>query len=144
METRDRVAIAAESGLDGDHAGKYPDRIVTVMAAEAWAAALAALDPSLGPDALDWTTRRANLLVEGAALPRAKGGVVKIGAVVLEVTGQTWPCKRMEEAQPGLLKALAKDWRGGLTCKVIEPGETSLGDPVEILVSPPEIVRKLP
>ncbi|MEL6209012.1 MAG: MOSC domain-containing protein, partial [Pseudomonadota bacterium] len=70
--------------------------------------------------------------------------VVQVGDVQFEVTGQTWPCKRMEEAQTGLLKALAKDWRGGVTCRVLVPGEIAVGDPVSIPVSPPEMVRRLP
>ena len=90
-----------------------------MLAREAWEAALEAL----GAPGIDWTARRANLLVEGAALPRAAGGVVRIGAVVLEVTGQTSPCSRMEEVRPGLLRALAPDWRGGITCRVVEDGQ---------------------
>ncbi len=145
MVTRESVAVAASSGLEGDHAGKAPDRMVTVMSAEAWRDALDALDPPLeAGERLDWTVRRANLLTEGAALPRARGGVIRIGELVLAVTGQTWPCKRMEEARPGLLKALARDWRGGVTCAVREAGKVSVGDSVEILVSPPEVKRRLP
>ncbi|MEM7766636.1 MAG: MOSC domain-containing protein [Pseudomonadota bacterium] len=145
METRDAVSVAVSGGLDGDHAGKYPDRIVTVMAREAWHAALAELGlPETGDRALPWTTRRANLLTDGVELPRAEGGVIAIGALRLEVTGQTWPCKRMEEAQPGLLKALAKDWRGGVTCRVLVPGEVAVRDAVAVPVSPPEVVRRLP
>lgn len=145
METRETVNVTAAGGLDGDHAGKAPDRMVTVMSAEAWQDALDALAPALGEaETLDWTVRRANLLTDGVNLPRAVGGVIAIGDVILEVTGQTWPCKRMEEARKGLLKALARDWRGGVTCSVRQAGVVSVGDPVEILVSPPEIVRRLP
>ena len=35
----------------------------------------------------------------------------------LEVTGETDPCERMEEIQPGLFQALAPGWRGGVTCR---------------------------
>ena len=141
MIERQDAAINQLSGLEGDHAGKYPDRLVTILSAEAWADALAALPET---PSLHWTVRRANLLVSGVALPRAKGGVVQIGEVRREVTGQTWPCKRMEEVQPGLLKALAKDWRDGLTCKVIDEGRISIGDSVDVLVSPSETIRRLP
>ena len=89
------------------------------------------------PAACPGPSRRANLLVEGVELPRAKGGILRIGAVRLEVTGQTYPCVRMEEARPGLLKALAKDWRGGVTCRVLSGGQIALGDAVEVLVRPP-------
>ncbi|MEO1787303.1 MAG: MOSC domain-containing protein [Pseudomonadota bacterium] len=145
METLNAVDVTADGGLAGDHAGKYPDRMVTILDEAAWHAALSDLElPIERRDALDWTVRRANLLTRGAALPRAKGGVVQVGDVQFEVTGQTWPCKRMEEAQTGLLKALAKDWRGGVTCRVLVPGEIAVGDPVSIPVSPPEMVRRLP
>ena len=134
--------ITAEAGLDGDCKGhKFPLRQITVLAREAWEAALA----ELGGRELAWTARRANLLVAGVALPRAKGGVLRIGAVRLEVTGQTYPCGRMEEVRPGLLKALAKDWRGGVTCRVLEGGRIALGDSVEVLVRPlPERMPSLP
>ena len=145
MAPLETVEITGDSGLVGDHAGKHPDRLVTVLAAEAWRAALDALDPPLSDDdSLPWTVRRANILTKGADLPRAAGGLIQLGPVILEVTGQTWPCKRMEEARPGLLKALARDWRGGVTCRVAEPGTVSVGDAVAVLNSPPEIVRKLP
>src|SRR5262249_12292836 len=95
------------------------------------------------PD-LPWTTRRANLLVEGVELPHAAGGILRIGPVRLEVTAQTYPCARMEEAHAGLLSALAKAWRGGGTCRVLEGGPIALGDPAEVIVRPPHIMRRLP
>lgn len=73
-------------------------------------------------------------------LPRAVGGVVRIGSVRLEVTGQTYPCLRMDEACPGLLRALAKDSRGGITTRVIQDGAIGLGASVD----PPEITPRLP
>lgn len=143
----DAVKIDPE-GLVGDHARNRddrPDRIVSILAAEDWAAACADLEPLADPEEdLHWLTRRANLLVEGIRLPRVTGAVLKIGDVELEVRAQTYPCKRMEDARPGLLKALAKDWRGGVLCKVITSGEISKGQPVEIVSSPPEVERRLP
>jgi MOSC domain-containing protein YiiM len=133
--------ITPEGGLAGDFKGaKHPRRQITVLAREDWLAALAEIG---GPD-LSWTARRANLLVEGVDLPRAVGGILRIGSVRLEVTAQTYPCARMEEAQAGLLSALAKDWRGGVTCRVLEGGPITLGDPVEVTARPQRIERKLP
>jgi MOSC domain-containing protein YiiM len=143
MQTIEAGRISTEGGLDGDHKGpKFPRRQITVLALEAWAAALA----ELGPDAADlpWTARRANLLVAGVALPRAIGGVVAIGPVILEVTFPTVPCGRMDAAFPGLRKALHPDWRGGITAKVLEGGNIAIGDAVSVLVSPPEQKRRLP
>ena len=139
-----------EDGLAGDHVrdrkgGARPNRIVSILAKEDWAAACADLSPPADPERdLPWLTRRANLLVEGVRLPRAEGAVLSIGGVELEIRKQTYPCKRMETARAGLLKALAKDWRGGVLCKVLKPGEVKVGDPVEIVSSPPESERRLP
>ena len=77
-------------------------------------------------------------------MPRAKGGVLKIGPIVLEIIGQTNPCHRMEEARRGSLSALHPAWRGGVTCTVREGGPIKLGDPVEIVLAPKEHVIRLP
>ena len=133
--------ISLEAGLAGDSKGaKFPLRQITVVAREAWAAATA----DAGDPTLPWTARRANLLVEGVELPKGKGGVLRIGPVRLEVTGQTYPCVRMEEARNGLLRALAKDWRGGVTCRVLMCGGICLGDAVEVLVPAHEVLPRLP
>jgi MOSC domain-containing protein YiiM len=140
QETSDAL-VTRQGGLVGDFKGaKYPRRQITVLAREDWDAALA----EIGRTDLHWTARRANLLVEGVKLPRATGGILRIGAVCLEVTAQTYPCARMEEAQAGLLSALAKDWRGGVTCRVLEGGPIALGRPVEVTACPPLIERRLP
>ena len=126
--------ITPAEGLAGDCKGaKYPRRQITVIEREGWERALAELGKQL-----PWTTRRANLLVEGIRLPRGAGSIVRIGPAELEVTGQTYPCRRMEEACPGLLSALAKDWRGGITARVLNGGPIALGDPVEVALSRPE------
>lgn len=147
VETLERGRIDVETGLEGDHRGaKLEARRVTVMAREDWEAALADLPADVPPEAraLPWTTRRANLLVEGVRLPRAKGGVFAVGPVALEITDQCAPCSRMEEAQRGLLRALAPDWRGGVLCRVLEGGSLALGDAVEVRHAPEERARVLP
>lgn len=145
MEVLTAAEVSLAAGLDGDFKGaKYPRRQITILTVESWSAALADLRDLAGPVPLPWTARRANLLVEGVALPRAKGGVVRIGEVVLEVTGQTWPCARMDEVHLGLLKALARDWRGGVTCAVRQSGCIVVGDEVHVLLSPPEHRIHLP
>ncbi len=77
-----------------------------------------------------WTIRRANLLVSGVANPRAAGGLLKVGPVLLKITGETQPCVRMDEQLPGLWKALEPDWLGGLTAMVREGGEIAVGHEV--------------
>ncbi len=81
---------------------------------------------------LPWTTRRANLFVEGVARPQQIGGCITIGDVVLEVMQETDPCQIMERAQAGLYDALKPAWRGGVCCRVVRGGEIALGDAVII------------
>ena len=146
MEEIAQAAITIERGLEGDHKGaKFPRRQVSVLALEDWRAALAELSDLAGAVELPWTARRANLLVEGVRLPRAIGARLRIGSVLIEVTAQTYPCGRMDEAHPGLLKALAQEWRGGVTGRVVEGGLIAIGDPATVVFSPPEeLVPRLP
>jgi MOSC domain-containing protein YiiM len=145
MQVQDSAILTAGAGVDGDHKGvKLPRRGVTILAREAWEAALAQLGAETGAPELPWTARRANLLTEDVELPRAVGGIIAVGPAVLEVTYPTMPCSRMEEARAGLMQALYPDWRGGVTCKVIEGGRVALGDPIEVLASPPERKVVLP
>ena len=91
-----RPAPASRATIKGI---KYPRRGVTVLAREAWEAALAELGDA---GDLDWTARRANLLVEGV------GAAARVGRRRAHRrrrdrghrTRRT-PCRRMEEAQPG-------------------------------------------
>lgn len=131
-----RAAVTAAQGVADDLRGRPGRRQVTVLSLEAWQAACAAA----GRPELPWTARRANLLVTGIDLASlaavnqaagADGAVLRIGAVELEVTGETAPCERMEEACPGLLAALAVGGRGGVTCRVRRGGELAAGDPVQ-------------
>ena len=114
-------------------------RQVSLMEAEAWAAALKDLPRADlhgdGPllDDKAWWRRRANLLVEGLRLPRAEGTRIRIGAqCLLQVTTECDPCPRMEEVAPGLEAALTPDWRGGFMAKVLEDGDIAVGDSVRI------------
>ena len=145
METQASGIVTVEAGLGGDFRGaKFKSRQITILAREDWEATLLDLAGLMGPPDLPWTVRRANLLVAGVRLPRAKGGVLRIGPVLVEITGQTYPCQRMEAAHAGLLSALAPDWRGGVTCCVLEGGPLTLGDPVSIAHAPQERMIQLP
>jgi MOSC domain-containing protein YiiM len=132
METLTAGRVGVDCGLEGDHRGvprpgKLPRRQVTVLAREAWEAACA----DLGRDVL-WTARRANLLIEGLALPRRAGDVIAIGEVRLQVHVEIDPCQRMDEAALGLRAALQPDWRGGIGCQVLQGGGVAVGDAVRI------------
>ena len=133
IETIDSVMVTVEAGLAGDYRGAVKPggkgrRQVTVMAREDWNAALV----ELGREDLAWSVRRANLLSEGIDLPQRPGARLVIGDVVLEVTGETDPCSRMEEIAPGLRAVLTPDWRGGVLTRVIAGGQITVGDLIRI------------
>ena len=123
---RQAAAVSIAFGIEGDVRGTTPDRQVTVLFREPWETACREVG-----SALPWVTRRANLLVEGSETPRS--GRLRIGEVVLEITGETKPCQVMEAARQGLRAALKPDWRGGVCCRVIAGGKIRIGDPVELL-----------
>ncbi|WP_282609339.1 MOSC domain-containing protein [Pelagibius sp. Alg239-R121] len=128
MEEIHAAGVTVEQGLEGDYRGKLRRRQISVLAREDWEATCA----EHGKD-LAWTTRRANLLVEGVALKEATGSRLKIGDVVLEIYCETDPCTIMDKASPGLRRALEPDWRGGVCCRVIKGGRISLGDDVDFI-----------
>jgi MOSC domain-containing protein YiiM len=53
-----------------------------------------------------------------------------IGSAMLEVTIPCEPCSRMEEIRTGLQEALKN--RRGVLCRVIEGGQISRGDAIEV------------
>ena len=72
---------------------------------------------------------RRNLVVSGINLLALKGQEIRIGPVVLRVTGLCHPCSRMEEAL-GMGGYSAMRGHGGITASVIGGGVMALGDPV--------------
>jgi len=127
MEEIPASAVSVEAGVAGDVRGRKPGRQVTVLFREGWDDACSDLNVSL-----PWTTRRANLYVEGVNRPRSIGGRICIGNVVLEVTQETAPCMLMEHFHKGLKGALTPDWRAGVSCNVISGGEIHVGDTVNL------------
>lgn len=127
MQMLNKASVTSEKGLEGDFRGRVSGRQVTVVAREAWEAAC--LD--LGMD-IDWTERRANILVEGVDLKETTGKQLHVGDVVFEITGETTPCSRMDQAQEGLRQSLEPDWRGGALCVIHKAGEIHVGDEVRV------------
>lgn len=127
METISAATVTVASGVDGDSRGKPDDRQVTVLTREAWEAACADLG-----SAPPWTTRRANILIEGLRVEGKVGRTIRIGDLELEITGETDPCNRMDEQVHGLRQALTPDWRGGVTCRVRHDGAIAVGDAVTL------------
>ncbi len=103
------------------------ERGLTLLSAAQWKAAC----DDLGM-ALPWTARRANVLVEVDTLGPLIGKRARLGSVLLRITGETKPCRQMEETQKGLLKALVPDQRGGVTAHVERGGAFKLGDVLTI------------
>lgn len=117
--------ITPDRGIEGDFRGAPGKRQVTVLFEHNWAAACAELGELEGRP---WTIRRANLFVTGIGNPERAGGLLRIGPVLLEVTGETDPCSRMDAQWQGLTTTLSSYWRGGVTTRVLEGGEVKVGD----------------
>ena len=127
MKQLGQCRLSPEEGLDGDFRGRSVNRQVTVLAQEDWREACS----ELGVD-LPWTTRRANLLIEGVSLFDTAGANLHIGSAILEITGETEPCARMEECHEGLRDALTPHWRGGVCCRVVAGGFLNVGASVDL------------
>ncbi len=128
MEELRAAAISTDRGVAGDARGVVKDRNVTLIFREDWEAACRDHGK-----ALPWITRRANLYVEGLAGFKHVGARIKVGDVVLEVTEENPPCKLMDMQSQGLRAVLEPDWRAGVACKVLTPGDISIGDRVEVV-----------
>lgn len=128
MLALEQAQISLTAGVTGDTRGRPGLRQVTVLSASAWleACALASVE-------LSWLARRANILVDGLDLQGSTGAILQLGEQVeLLVTGELDPCRRMDEAAPGLRLALADDWRGGVTCQVRHGGVLRVGSPARL------------
>ena len=117
--------VSVEAGIAGDIRGRKRNSQVTVLFRESWEDACRDLGV-----ALPWTTRRANLFVEGVPPPQHSGGQIRIGGVSLQIVLETEPCQLMERAHTGLKAALTPNWRGGVSCNVLSGGNIRLGDAV--------------
>ena len=127
MILKQEAIVTTEKGVEGDYRGKPGNRQVTVVSRESWDKACQDLNQSL-----PWIARRANLLVDGIILEKSTGSFLQIGKLVLEITGETEPCHRMDEFFQGLQEVLKPDWRGGVTCRVVSSGIIKIDDTVII------------
>jgi MOSC domain-containing protein YiiM len=122
MEPHTRARAIAEHGLEGcAHARPGTKRQVLFASAEH-------LD-ALG---VEYGRIRENFTIEGDDVHRwPVGQRIRVGEAQFEITMVCDPCSRMEEIRPGLQQEL--DGRRGMLARVIESGEVSAGDEVELL-----------
>jgi MOSC domain-containing protein YiiM len=122
MESRERALAVADHGLEGcAHARPGGKRQVLFASSEHLEAV--GVDPG---------RIRENLTVSGADVQEwPVGQRVRAGGAVFEVTMVCDPCERMDAIRPGLRGEL--DGRRGMLAKVIEQGEVTVGDAVELI-----------
>jgi MOSC domain-containing protein YiiM len=128
MKTMDEADVSVDLGVVGDYRGaKSKERQVTVLSQEQWEDACRVVGLRV-----PWSARRSNILVGDIRFgPHDVGKKIRIGNdVVLLITGETFPCGRMDEAQAGLKMAIKPEWRGGVTCTVVTGGKIEIGDKV--------------
>jgi MOSC domain-containing protein YiiM len=129
---REVTAIAGR-GLVGDRAEVRPSRVRQVTLIDA--AAVARMSERLGRGAIDPALLRRNVVVAGVDLEAARGGQLRVGEVLLRVTGPCDPCARMEEALgAGGFEVMRN--LGGLTAVVLIGGALGLGSPVTVEPDP--------
>mgnify|MGYP001162611347 CR=1 FL=1 len=117
--------VRASEGIKDSAKEPHADRQVTVLSKESWEAATESIGKSVDPG-----ERRANFIVSGVKLEETIGKILQIGELKIKVTGETFPCKLMDEVSDGLRDALKPEWRGGVTGSVINDCLVKKGDSV--------------
>ncbi len=126
------IQVTLKTGLENDYRGQcHPLYQVTLMSAKTWNA----ICQNAGIT-LDWTARRANLLIDDMDFSQGEeliGQQIQVGKILLEIMAETDPCSRMDECHPGLKKMLTPNWFGGVRCKVLKAGTIQIGDRIHLL-----------
>lgn len=121
------VTVLANYGLQGDwRSHQNTGRQLTLIEEEA----LAAVGTQLGSGVPPGASRR-QVVVRGIPLNFTVGSTLRIGPVVLAITGLCDPCENMEDTiGPGAREALRN--RGGVCARVLEGGTLRVGDPLVV------------
>jgi MOSC domain-containing protein YiiM len=100
MDARNVAELEAGRGLAGN-ADRGGRRQVTLISEQRWRELMVEAGASLSPAA-----RRANIVISSIDLENSRGRVLRVGSCRLRIGGETRPCEQMEEAAPGLQKAM--------------------------------------
>jgi MOSC domain-containing protein YiiM len=73
-------------------------------------------------------------MVKGVELRETVGRILSIGDLKVKISGETKPCKIMDEACEGLMEALNTKWRGGVFGCVLNDASVKVGDDVDWLL----------
>ena len=122
MDGHDRARAIADHGLEGcAHARPGNKRQVLFASSE-----------HLESVGVEPGRIRENFTVSGVDVQAwPVGQRVRVGDAVFEITMVCDPCERMEAIRPGLRAEL--EGRRGMLARVIEEGDVTLGDAVELL-----------
>lgn len=128
MLVLDCAVFEAGRGVSGDRYSRLDGgRQVTLIEAESLAAMASYLAIDIPPEAA-----RRNVVTQGINLLSLKERRFRIGAAVLETSGECHPCSRMEEIF-GVGGYNAMRGRGGITASVVVGGVVLLGDTIQRL-----------
>ena len=100
MDPQKSADLLPGSGIRGN-ADRGGRRQVTLVSLERWEELMNQVGKDLGPSA-----RRANLVLSDVNLENSRGQVLRIGSSRLRIGGETRPCEQMEQAAPGLQRAM--------------------------------------
>ncbi|GKT12296.1 MAG: hypothetical protein ISEC1_P1273 [Thiomicrorhabdus sp.] len=130
IEQHQKISVTLAGGLDNDFQGKNnPKTQVTLLSLKTWQKVCASVNVDI-----DWTERRANLLVDDMDFNESMlGQQIQVGKVLLQITSETDPCARMDALHSGLKQALTADWAGGIRCTVLREGKIYLDDSIILL-----------
>ncbi len=127
MLTPAAITLTPGHGVIGDHYSSVTQgaRQVTIIADEH----LAAIGSYLGQDSAPPELLRRNVVVRGINLGALKSRRFRLGAALLECSGECHPCSKMERLL-GVGGYNAVRGHGGITARVLEGGELRVGDAI--------------